>query len=71
MGQEPRKWTQINQGQLEGSFWGYFRNSWNFMIMAAIFVGARAGRASLVSTPKDCYNNLRCKTKQFHLDPCD
>ena len=19
------KWTQINQGQLEGSFWGYFR----------------------------------------------
>ena len=25
MGQGPRKWTQINQGQLEGSFWGYFR----------------------------------------------
>ena len=24
MGQGPRKWTQINQGQLEGSFWGYF-----------------------------------------------
>ena len=28
MGQGPRKWTQINQGQLEGSFWGYFRGPW-------------------------------------------
>ena len=28
MGQGPQKWTQINQGQLEGSFGVHFRSPW-------------------------------------------